>query len=295
MTSPVGADVFGSPNFIAGWADRRPVADTRARSPQPAARSPQPAGEENGVRDTGPATPEAQHFPAATAPRIHHLSRLDAAVAPTVPARLVAWREEVALVKRRSYREWECWARPVPGLGPPDAALQRGWQGFSSVLPCSAYRLLLLALRARSARSVPAGSVHSPTSGCARSGCSSGLLPPLSTPRSSFIPPACRASTTPACRRCGREAPRSVTSEWSALVHARGWNDSLVCNRVRDLWKWGPSRAPTPSEPQGQPIAFSRWPHLAAHDGSVAMNPAAHQHLPIVPHTPHTAQDHREI
>ncbi len=37
--------------------------------------------------------------------------------------RLVAWREEVARVKRRAYRDWEYWGRPVPGFGDPDARL----------------------------------------------------------------------------------------------------------------------------------------------------------------------------
>lgn len=31
--------------------------------------------------------------------------------------RLVAWREQVALEKRRAYRDWEYWGRPVPGFG----------------------------------------------------------------------------------------------------------------------------------------------------------------------------------
>ncbi len=31
--------------------------------------------------------------------------------------RLVAWREEVGRVKRRAYRDWTYWARPVPGFG----------------------------------------------------------------------------------------------------------------------------------------------------------------------------------
>src|SRR6187431_994555 len=38
-------------------------------------------------------------------------------------ARLVAWREEVARVKRRAYRDWEYWGKPVPGFGDPRAAL----------------------------------------------------------------------------------------------------------------------------------------------------------------------------
>ncbi len=37
--------------------------------------------------------------------------------------RLVAWREETALVKRRAYRDWEYWGRPVPGFGDPRARL----------------------------------------------------------------------------------------------------------------------------------------------------------------------------
>jgi uracil-DNA glycosylase family 4 len=37
--------------------------------------------------------------------------------------RLVAWREEVARVKRASFREEDYWGRPVPGLGPADARI----------------------------------------------------------------------------------------------------------------------------------------------------------------------------
>ena len=37
--------------------------------------------------------------------------------------RLVAWRLEVALTKRRAYRDWDYWGRPVPGFGDPDARL----------------------------------------------------------------------------------------------------------------------------------------------------------------------------
>ncbi|MEU3606862.1 uracil-DNA glycosylase [Streptomyces sp. NPDC035033] len=37
--------------------------------------------------------------------------------------RLVAWREETARVKRAAFRDQEYWGRPVPGFGPPDAAL----------------------------------------------------------------------------------------------------------------------------------------------------------------------------
>ena len=37
--------------------------------------------------------------------------------------RLVAWREEVARVKRRAYRDETYWGRPVPSLGDPSARL----------------------------------------------------------------------------------------------------------------------------------------------------------------------------
>ena len=36
-------------------------------------------------------------------------------------SRLVAYREEVARVKRRAYRGWEYWGKPVAGFGDPDA------------------------------------------------------------------------------------------------------------------------------------------------------------------------------
>ncbi len=37
--------------------------------------------------------------------------------------RLVAWREEVAAVKRAAYRDWDYWGRPVPGFGDPGARI----------------------------------------------------------------------------------------------------------------------------------------------------------------------------
>ncbi|MBI1877411.1 MAG: uracil-DNA glycosylase [Chloroflexi bacterium] len=37
--------------------------------------------------------------------------------------RLVAWREQVAQEKRRAYRDWEYWGKPVPGFGDPVARL----------------------------------------------------------------------------------------------------------------------------------------------------------------------------
>ncbi len=37
--------------------------------------------------------------------------------------RLVAYRAEVGRVKRRAYRDWDYWAKPVPGFGDPGARL----------------------------------------------------------------------------------------------------------------------------------------------------------------------------
>lgn len=37
--------------------------------------------------------------------------------------RLVAYREEVARIKKRAYRDWEYWGKPVPGFGDPNARL----------------------------------------------------------------------------------------------------------------------------------------------------------------------------
>ena len=35
--------------------------------------------------------------------------------------RLVAWREEVALNKRKAYQAWDYWGKPVPGFGDHNA------------------------------------------------------------------------------------------------------------------------------------------------------------------------------
>src|SRR3972149_738362 len=35
--------------------------------------------------------------------------------------RLVAWREQVARERRRAYRDWDYWGKPVPGFGDPRA------------------------------------------------------------------------------------------------------------------------------------------------------------------------------
>jgi uracil-DNA glycosylase family 4 len=49
---------------------------------------------------------------------------LDARIADCFACpRLVSWREEVARVKRASFREWDYWGRPVPGYGNADAEI----------------------------------------------------------------------------------------------------------------------------------------------------------------------------
>jgi uracil-DNA glycosylase len=35
--------------------------------------------------------------------------------------RLVAYRQQIARAKRRAYRDWDYWGRPVPGFGDPNA------------------------------------------------------------------------------------------------------------------------------------------------------------------------------
>jgi uracil-DNA glycosylase family 4 len=55
-------------------------------------------------------------------PTPHWLKVLNAeVVACTRCPRLVAFREKIAADKRRAYREWEYWGRPVPGFGDPNA------------------------------------------------------------------------------------------------------------------------------------------------------------------------------
>ena len=50
------------------------------------------------------------------------LARLDAEVAACRACpRLVAWREQVAVTRRRAYAEETYWGRPVPGFGDPHA------------------------------------------------------------------------------------------------------------------------------------------------------------------------------
>ena len=44
-------------------------------------------------------------------------------IACTRCPRLVAYREQIAREKRRAYREWEYWGKPVPGFGDPNARM----------------------------------------------------------------------------------------------------------------------------------------------------------------------------
>lgn len=56
--------------------------------------------------------------------RFRSLAELDAEVVDCRACpRLVAWREEIAVVKRAAFAGETYWARPVPGFGPPDASL----------------------------------------------------------------------------------------------------------------------------------------------------------------------------
>ena len=52
------------------------------------------------------------------------LDLLDAAIIKCKKCpRLVQWREEVAITKRKSYETQKYWGKPVPGFGPSDARL----------------------------------------------------------------------------------------------------------------------------------------------------------------------------
>jgi uracil-DNA glycosylase len=68
--------------------------------------------------------PEDPGHPAWAAGAARDVAALDAAVVGCRACpRLVAWREEVGRTRRRAYRDWEYWARPVPDFGPSDATL----------------------------------------------------------------------------------------------------------------------------------------------------------------------------
>ncbi|RKT83491.1 uracil-DNA glycosylase, family 4 [Saccharopolyspora antimicrobica] len=71
--------------------------------------------------------------PATAAPTATRLTELDQLISRcTACPRLVAWREEVAEVKRAAFRDEEYWGRPVPGFGPPDAEI-----GFVGLAPAA--------------------------------------------------------------------------------------------------------------------------------------------------------------
>lgn len=72
----------------------------------------------------GTAGADGPDFPARHAPRCSGLGELDALVTQCRACpRLVAWREETAATKRAAFRDWDYWARPVPGFGPADATV----------------------------------------------------------------------------------------------------------------------------------------------------------------------------
>jgi uracil-DNA glycosylase family 4 len=63
-------------------------------------------------------------FPSVAGAAATTLAELDARVIECRACpRLVAWREEVARVKRAAFRDETYWGRPVPGFGPADAAM----------------------------------------------------------------------------------------------------------------------------------------------------------------------------
>ncbi|MGW5352813.1 uracil-DNA glycosylase [Streptomyces sp. NPDC004031] len=81
------------------------------------------APRDDGAEGPGPG-PDDPGFPAAAAASAADVAALDARLSGCRACpRLVAWREEAGRVKRRAYLDWTYWARPVPGFGPPDAAL----------------------------------------------------------------------------------------------------------------------------------------------------------------------------
>jgi uracil-DNA glycosylase family 4 len=82
-------------------------------------------GEQVGGRERrAPCVPLDPRFPAERSPGARTLAVLDERLTTCRACpRLVAWREQVAAVKRRAFRDWDYWARPVPGFGPADATL----------------------------------------------------------------------------------------------------------------------------------------------------------------------------
>ncbi|MFI9075783.1 uracil-DNA glycosylase [Streptomyces sioyaensis] len=76
-----------------------------------------------GAAQTPPGSDE-EAFPAYHAARCDGLAELDAQlIGCRACPRLVEWRERTGAHPRAAFRDGEYWARPVPGFGPPDAAL----------------------------------------------------------------------------------------------------------------------------------------------------------------------------
>jgi uracil-DNA glycosylase family 4 len=66
----------------------------------------------------------AVRSPARVAPTLTTVKSLERCISTCVACpRLVRWREEVGRLKRRAFRDWTYWARPVPGWGDPKARL----------------------------------------------------------------------------------------------------------------------------------------------------------------------------
>ncbi|MGY1649726.1 uracil-DNA glycosylase [Geodermatophilus sp. SYSU D01119] len=93
--------------------------------------APRPSQARGGTLQRGRSR-DAQGFPVTRSPAgvarsaraARDLAVLDARISGCRACpRLVAWREEVARVKRASFRDEDYWGRPVPGLGPADARI----------------------------------------------------------------------------------------------------------------------------------------------------------------------------
>src|ERR1035437_9412674 len=57
-------------------------------------------------------------------PRYKSIAALDKAIiACTLCPRLVQWRQEIAIVKRKAYAEHDYWGKPVTGFGDPKAEI----------------------------------------------------------------------------------------------------------------------------------------------------------------------------
>ena len=62
--------------------------------------------------------------PALAAPKIRSLTLLNQAITDcNACPRLVKWREEVAVTKRRAYLDHDYWGKPITGFGPARAKL----------------------------------------------------------------------------------------------------------------------------------------------------------------------------